>query len=192
MLTTLLVGLLMAPDILTREQWGAKPVLAGARFHEIQFITIHHTGVVQNPMRTLEDKLKGLQAFSQRVDKLADGRTKPAWPDIPYHYYISVDGRIGEGRPWNLVGDTNTAYDPAGHLLVVVEGEFDREVPSEAQLKSLDRIVLWAAQHWSVPARRIRTHQDYARTDCPGKALQSRMSDLRNLVRIADFSTIDE
>lgn len=193
MLATLCFSLLIAsappeipakPDILTREQWGAKPRLEGAKPHTIDRITIHHTGVKSNPARSLEEKLRGLQAFSQREDKLASGRTKPAWPDIPYHYYISVDGRIGEGREWFFSGDTNTEYDPTGHLLLVVEGEFDQEQPTPAQLASLEALTVYSAFKWRVPADRIEGHRDFSKqTQCPGKALDAHLPKLREIVR---------
>lgn len=159
------------PKIVTREEWGAKLHRPGAKVHHIDRITIHHTGVAQSPARSLEDKLRGLQAFSQREDKLADGRTKPAWPDIPYHYYISVDGRIGEGRRYRYVGDTNTTYDPTGHLLIVVEGNFETELPKPEQIASLEKLVNWALWNWRLERKTIFGHGDFASTDCPGKNL---------------------
>ena len=85
----------------------------------------------------LEAKMQGLQRFSQNKEKLADGRTKPAWPDVPYHFYIAVDGRIAEGRSITAVGDTNTGYDPSGFIQVVVEGNFETEKPSALQQAAL-------------------------------------------------------
>jgi len=172
------------PPILTRAEWGAKPRLDGAKPHEIHTVTIHHTGVLSQPNRTLEDKLRGLQAFSQRVDKLASGKEKPAWPDIPYHYYISIDGRIGEGREWQFAGDTNTEYNPTGHLLIVVEGEFGQENPTRAQLRSLNHLTTWVCQRWSIPSWKIAGHQDHSsQTSCPGKALDAYLPVLRTYVR---------
>ena len=172
------------PPIVSREAWGAKPRLAGAKSHVIKKITIHHTGVKSAPARSLEDKLRGLQTFSQRVDKLASGKEKPAWPDIPYHYYISYDGRIGEGREWFFAGDTNTEYDPTGHLLIVVEGEFGVEQPSEAELKSLRELTIWCAFKWRVPSTAIEGHDDHSKeTSCPGANLKPELPKLRALVK---------
>lgn len=168
------------PTIVAREAWGAQPRLAGAKPHTIELITIHHTGVKSNPARSLEDKLRGLQTFSQRIDKLADGRTKPAWPDIPYHYYISIDGRIGQGREVWFAGDTNTEYDPTGHLLIVVEGNFEEEQPAEVQLKSLNALTVYQAWKWRIPSTGIESHKDHsAQTSCPGKNLYPYIATLR-------------
>jgi len=77
------------------------------------------------------------------------------------------------------VGDTNTTYDPTGHLLIVVEGNFEKETPSEAQLRSLQAITQWAAQKYRVPRIRIKGHGDYAKTDCPGATLKPYLAKLR-------------
>jgi len=182
---SVVIGLVPKPPIVSRTEWGAKPILPGAIPQSIERITIHHTGVKSNTARSLEDKLRGLQVFSQRVDKLANGKTKPAWPDIPYHYYISIDGRIGEARDPNFAGDTNTEYNPKGHLLIVVEGEFDVEAPTAAELASLDALTLWAAERWHVPAYRIGMHKDFShQTACPGKGLVEYLPRLREVVRL--------
>lgn len=179
-LSTAALLLMPRPEMATREQWGAKPVLPSARRHSIDRITIHHGGVKSNPARSLEDKLRGLQAWSQRADKLASGREKPAWPDIPYHYYIDCHGRIGEARPVHFAGDTNTEYNPTGHLLIVLEGDFNEEKVGSAQWEALVRLTLWCAWSWKVAAERIGGHDDFSsQTSCPGKNLKSKLPILR-------------
>ncbi|MCG9896240.1 MAG: peptidoglycan recognition protein family protein, partial [Fimbriimonadaceae bacterium] len=118
-------------------------------------------------------------------DKLASGRVKPSWPDIPYHYYISIDGRIGEARPPEFAGDTNTEYDPTGHLLIVLEGNFNEEQVPDVQWASLVQVTRWAAAKWRVPAYKIGGHRDFsAQTDCPGANVIPRLPELRRLVRL--------
>lgn len=169
-------------DYLPREQWGAREPVLPMRPHSPVRLTIHHTGVAQNPGRTLAEKLRGLQEFSQRDDSLADGRNKPAWPDVPYHFYIGVDGTVGEGRDWRYAGDSNTPYDPAGHLLVVVEGNFERDTLTTPQRRSLDRVVPALAAAFGIPADSLASHRDYAQTTCPGRALYSELPRLRTLI----------
>ncbi|MCW5942220.1 MAG: N-acetylmuramoyl-L-alanine amidase [Fimbriimonadaceae bacterium] len=171
------------PTVLSRVAWGAKaPNVALMHRHRIRFITIHHTGTPQKPLMLLERKLANLQLFSQREDKLASGKTKPAWGDVPYHFYISTDGRIGVGRPLEWAGDTNTEYDPTGHALIVIEGMLDTEPFFEAQKKSLYELVLFLAARYEVPPRRIKGHQDYAETDCPGSKAMEELPRLRRAV----------
>lgn len=176
-----------APDVpvelrlLTRRDWGAKPPVLPMREHRPDRLTIHHTGTPQNAQRSLADKLRGLQLFSQRDDSLASGRKKPAWPDVPYHFYVAVDGSVGEGREWKYVGDTNTSYDPTGHLLVVVEGNFQVDSLSSAQRRTLDLLIPALARSMKIVPDRIASHKDFAQTDCPGARLYALLPHFRSL-----------
>lgn len=167
---------------LSRQQWGAKAPVLPMRSHVPVRITIHHTGVAQDQGRTIETKIRGLQAFSQRDDSLAGGRRKPAWADVPYHYYLAVDGSVAEGREWRYVGDSNTPYDPAGHLLIVVEGNFERDTLSAAQRRTLDILIPAQARRFGIRSTALAAHRDFAETSCPGKALYHELPRLRNLI----------
>ncbi|MEM1096806.1 MAG: peptidoglycan recognition family protein [Bacteroidota bacterium] len=147
--------------------------------HRAARITIHHTATYQNPNRTIEDKLRGLQAFSQRADSLGDGRLKRAWADVPYHFYIDVHGQIAEGREVGYPGDTNTAYDPTGHVLIVLEGNFEEEELNDQQRTSLFKLTRALAAHWRIPPERIGAHRDFAETLCPGQGLYDWLPELR-------------
>ena len=175
-------GALLIPEgirFVPRTEWRANPPVLPMTRHVPSRLTIHHTGTMQNARRTLEQKLQGLQAFSQRDDSLASGKKKPAWADVPYHYYVAVDGAVGEGREWHSVGDTNTEYNPAGHLLVVVEGNFERDTLTSAQRRTLDSLVPALAHHFRIEASRLATHRDFAETLCPGRNLYSEIPRLR-------------
>jgi len=183
-ITTVLLGLLLSLSsnevpVLSRAAWQAKPAIGNPVRHDIRFLTIHHTGVAQKPSVPLATKIGNLQKWSQREDRTSFAKVKPAWPDVPYHYYIDFNGDIAEGREAKYVGDTNTTYDPTGHLLIVVEGNFQTERPSDAQLRSLDALTKAMAAKYRVPRVRIKGHGDYAQTDCPGANLRPYLSKLR-------------
>jgi hypothetical protein len=133
-------------------------------------IVVHHTGVVQNVTLPLAAKLRNLQAFSQREEALA-GLKKPAWPDLPYHFYIDWTGAVAEGRDVRFEGDSNTRYQQRGHIQVVLEGDFDREQPTDAQIASLRELVATLQNDWKLPRAAISAHQDHAQTNCPGQNL---------------------
>lgn len=165
-------------NILTRAAWNANPPVAEMKAHTISRITLHHTATLQKPERSLADKMRALQKFSQNPGTLGNGKAKPAWPDVPYHFYIDCHGEIAEGRDANGVGDTNTAYDPTGHLLVVLEGNFEEETPTEAQVTALRRFLASMANRYHVSSGQIASHKDFAEMLCPGKNLHDMIPSL--------------
>ncbi|WP_420454095.1 peptidoglycan recognition family protein [Rubrivirga sp.] len=169
---------------LSRAEWGAADPVGPMRPHTPDTITIHHTATTVDPERSNADKLRSLQAFSQRADTLGDGRPKVAWPDVPYHYYVAHDGTVVEARDVRYEGDTNTDYSLAGHIQVVVEGNFEETEPTAAQLDNLTRLVVALARRWDVPADALAGHGDRAvgQTVCPGSSLIRRLPDLRQAI----------
>jgi hypothetical protein len=150
--------------------------------HEPRHITIHHTATDQNPTRPLAEKLQALQRFSQSEAELGDGRLKRPWADIPYHFFIAVDGTVAEARHVAYEGDTNTAYSPHGHVLVVLEGNFEHEHVSPGQWSSLQWLTRALARQWGIQPDDITGHRDHTETACPGEVLYHRLPELRSAV----------
>ncbi|QED38432.1 DUF1343 domain-containing protein [Antarcticibacterium arcticum] len=159
-------------EILSREEWQAQPAKEGMKWHIPRYITIHHTGTNQNPNRSAAEKLQALQRFSYTEGVLGDGVTpKKPWPDVPYHYYITVDGIVVEGREIQYQGDSNTDYDLNGHALIVVEGNFNKEEVKDIQYEKLEQLVFALAKKYKITAEGITGHKDQAETTCPGENL---------------------
>lgn len=76
-------------------------------------ITVHYTGAKKNPRHTLAKKLKGVFNFS--VNETTKFK-KELWGDIPYHFYVDMNGELAEGRDPIYQADTNTNYLPDGHV----------------------------------------------------------------------------
>jgi hypothetical protein len=165
-----------------RAAWNAQPSTGAMKPHTLQRITIHHTAEPQKPARSTEDKLQALQRFSQGGGTLGNGKPKVPWPDVPYHLYVAVDGSVAEGRPIGYAGDSNPPYDPRGHLLVVVEGNFENEELSAPQRRTLDQLIPSLARRYRIPSDSIATHRDYAETLCPGRALYAEIPRFREMV----------
>jgi hypothetical protein len=152
-----------AQSLLSREGWNAEPAIkTRMKRHKIREITVHHIGFSQDPSKSLEQKLQRLQKHAQR--------NKP-WGDIPYHFFIDLDGKIAEGRDLKYAGDTNTGYNPANRVHIVLEGNFDVEQPSSKQRSSLQSLVTTMRRKYGLANSKIYGHGDHAPTACPGKNL---------------------
>ena len=71
----------------------------------------------------------------------------------------------------------------AGHLLVVVEGNFEKDTLTTAQRRTLDIVVPALAKRFGIPPERLASHKDFAETSCPGKNIYSELPRLRDLIR---------
>ncbi|MGY5851306.1 exo-beta-N-acetylmuramidase NamZ domain-containing protein [Salegentibacter sp. F14] len=161
--------------VITREDWKANEPVKEMIPHKPQFITIHHTGMPQNPELAIEKKLQALQQFSQKDSPMADGSIKKAWADVPYHFYIATSGEIAEGRDIHFQGDSNTNYDLNGHILIVVEGNFNKENVLPQQWESLKKLVNYISTTYGISKKTISGHRDQAKTTCPGEALYQKL-----------------
>ena len=172
---------LAGPQVLSRAQWGAKPPSKPMTAQKPAYITIHHSAVTQRK-GDLARKMKNLQRFSQKRERLASGKMKVAWADVPYHFVINAAGQIAEGRNINFSGDTNTNYNPVHHIQVVLEGNFMKEQVTTAQLRKLEELLVSLARKWKIPASKIEGHKHYASTLCPGTNLFKEIPALRQRI----------
>jgi hypothetical protein len=144
--------------------WGGTPAdPAQAHRHQIDHITLHHQGEPYKPGTDPQQYLRNLQNWS---------RGTKHWLDIPYHYIIDLDGKIYEGRKIEYAGDTNTEYDPTGHALIEVVGNFEEVEPNQQQLDAVVRLMAMLARKYGVPLDHIASHRDFSKqTVCPGANL---------------------
>jgi len=156
--------------VVTREAWGSQEIAASLPEHRVERITIHHGGEKFPDDRDPGQYLRALQSWS-RSDK--------GWIDIPYHFVIDLQGTVYEARPLKYPGDTNTSYDPTGHALIQVVGNYDDRELSATQLTAVIQLSAILARQYEVPASDIRGHQDYApgETVCPGENIYRYLRD---------------
>jgi uncharacterized lipoprotein YddW (UPF0748 family) len=126
-------------------------------------ITVHHEGG-----RVLPDtadgarRLKNVQTWCMGPDR--------KWTDIPYHYLIASDGTVFEGRSVYTVGETNTEYDPTGHLLICFLGNYGQQELNDHLLDVLTRLIAHFCKKHNISPDTIGGHKDHsAQTTCPGK-----------------------
>ncbi len=148
-----------APAIVTRAQWGADEsirdthVVGWAPFRKI---VVHHTASpngVSDPAATVR--------FGYELHVVGRGFT-----DIGYHFLISPDGEIFEGRRARKYGkgELHTGEDGAGNAIIgghtkgrnagscgiALIGNFTKRSPSPAAIDSLIHLVAWEAQRHKI------------------------------------------
>ena len=165
---------LPAPAIIAVPMWGGSAIapetLAQTAPQRIKYITLHHQGETWPKPSSAEVDGADVAAYLRRLQSWS--RLSKRWLDIPYHYVVAPDGRIYAARPVFVAGDTNTEYQPRGHALVMLLGNFEDVEPSAAALHSTVELMAWLAQENGLGAEAIAAHRDFsAQTVCPGEHL---------------------
>lgn len=147
---------------------GRSPIRPGGKEQTPNRMTLHHSEVIFDDNRTITARLRAHQRYHQQ---------EHGWIDIAYHVAVDREGNLFALRPTNLVGDTATDYDPTGHFLVLVEGNFDQQPVTEKQLQGAAIAFAWAAQTWGITSNTLMGHRDVpAKTTCPGANLEAHIS----------------
>jgi hypothetical protein len=164
--------------VIPRGAWGAAAATGAYTGHLVERLTVHHTGRLLERNELAPQRLRGHQRFHQR-DR--------GWVDLAYHYMIDATGNVYEGRPATAVGDTATGYDPAGHLLVCCEGNFDEQDLPESQRLSLVAVLAAVAVAHRIGADTISGHRDHAATSCPGAGIAALLDNGRLRTWVEDL-----
>lgn len=128
-------------------------------------IVIHHVGIPDGDT----------SAAAIHRAHLANG-----WAGIGYHYVIRKDGTIERGRPLATVGAhaEGQNYHTVG---INVTGNFEKEIPTPAQIHSLEGLVTWLCKIYNITpgTHTIVGHRDVNSTDCPGRHLYVMLPQIR-------------
>ena len=155
--------------LIGRSAWGGLRPRAGMERHRPVRLTLHHSGVRLTDNSQSPGRVQGHQRFHM----LEKGH-----PDLDYHFVIDRRGHVFKGRSAKFRGDTQTDYDPTGHLLVCCEGDYqgangEPQKPTKAMLRSVALVFAAAAQRWDIDSSTLNGHRDYTTmTSCPGGALE--------------------
>jgi hypothetical protein len=152
--------------VISREEWHARPPTHAYKPHVIDRITIHHQAVMAYRYQDAKKRLRIMQYYHQHHPP------DRGFADVAYHFIIDRRGRIYEGRSTAFAGETSAGYDPTGHLLICLLGDFRKQHPTRQQQRSLIALVNWAIHTFGVSKTTIRGHRDYVpTTTCPGQYL---------------------
>lgn len=157
-------------EVKTRSDWGARKAKCSTPIGDVYRMAIHHTESPTNDSLSPEARLRQIQSYHMDVK---------GWCDIGYHYLISRDGRIWEGRPESLLG-THAGGANTGNLGVSVMGSHDATPVTDTQLDRMAALVGTLARAHGVPIdrTRIKGHREYKATSCPGNRLFAQLNEL--------------
>jgi hypothetical protein len=138
----------------------------------VSMVTVHHEGwtpVYFDDTRSTADRLDGIRR--SHIERLGAA-------DIGYHYIIDRSGRVWQGRNVGYQG-AHVREHNENNVGVMVLGNFDQQQPTNAQLTTLRSTLAALCKQYRLTTKKIYTHQELNRTECPGRVLQSHMSTLR-------------
>ncbi|MEO1698773.1 MAG: peptidoglycan recognition family protein [Planctomycetota bacterium] len=154
--------------LVRRAQWRAAPLdarnvrRATARWN---WITVHHSAleVGSNALADSLESVRGIQRAHQRGN---------GWADIGYHFLIDGAGRVIEGRSLRWQGaHAGGEAENRGNVGICLLGNFDVEEPTQAAVRSLERLVAELQHELRIPRRNVKPHRHWKETECPGRHL---------------------
>ena len=101
------------------------------------------------------------------------------WSDIGYHFVITEDGTIHEGRHINKSGAHCRGYN-ANSIGVCVTGNTNNTKPNQDQLHSLRALLDSLVEDFGIDFSKVFTHKEKGNTQCPGLYLHLWVGEYRN------------
>jgi len=166
-----------APVVVPASEWGGVERSNSLSHQTITHLTVHHQGLIWEPGNDVPAYLRRLQQWS---------RDTKGWIDVPYHYIVGPDGTIYSGRSPSFAGDTNTEYNPHGHVQVMLLGNFEEQTPTVQQWDSAVKLLAHLLRVHDLPPASIGAHRHHSnQTACPGANLMVRFDEFRAAVSSA-------
>ena len=152
----------------------------------VKLIVVHHTAIANaGDIRSSGEKMQDLYAMH------ANGR---GWGDIGYHYVISDDGKIFEGKAGgDYVVGGHVYCGNIGTVGIALMGNFELELPTQTQMRSLQWLTARLQKTYNInPKGTVRFHgkdrtpvvghKDLLPTDCPGYYVAETLDQIRTHV----------
>lgn len=158
-------------DIVTREEWGARPP---KRRHAISIPTkelwLHHSA--GNEL--------GAAGVRQIQNFHMDGR---GWSDIAYSFLVDqVSLRVFEGRGAGVAGGHTKGHNTISHAICVM-GNFDNTKPTQKLIDRIAELVQYGHDRGWWPDRLTGGHRDVSATACPGELLYNKIHTINAIIR---------
>lgn len=161
-----------APEMVTREMWGARPPKDPYNNHTPLILTVHHASSPDYAQYQGAASIRGIQNFHMN---------NRGWSDIGYHYVVGPEGKLYEGRPPTAVG----AHSPpnSNKVGICLIGNFEGvDTLKPEQRATLVKILSHLCGKFKIPVSKIKGHRDFQSTDCPGSSVYAQLDEIRDEV----------
>ena len=172
--------------IKSRSAWKARGSKCGGSDNNKYRFAIHHTYTPTSSSAGYEARLRSIQAYHM------DTRN---WCDVGYHFLVTDDGRVWEGRPLKFRG-AHVANNNTGNIGISYVGCFhpgacskisNTTIPTDAAVNGGGKALGVLAKKYgiSLTSSKVLGHRDHkgASTSCPGDKLHSRLHDLISIAK---------
>lgn len=150
---------------IARESWEAKPPKSVQKFTgPIPFVIIHHSYEPGACLTGAEcrNAMLSMQKFHQQ-DR--------GWNDIGYTFAIGGDGRIYEGRGFNVVGAHAPRYNDKSVGICMI-GDWRHELPSDIMISAAQTLIEYGVRNNIIATNyTLIGHRQVRPTECPGDRL---------------------
>lgn len=170
------------PTMISREEWDAqepRDYIDDSPLNNVNNLIIHHTDTPNEEVgNAAYRRVKNIQNYHRNA---TNSWKAEVWADIGYHYLISHDGLIFEGRNTKYMG-AHTLNENHTSIGISLIGTFNETYISQAQEKSLIHLLAWLKEKYKLSIHNIKGHKDFNSTDCPGDKVYTNLSEIKEKV----------
>lgn len=132
-------------------------------------ITVHHSG---EPGDAKAEPKELMRTFERN-------HKQRGWASIGYHFLITRDGRVFEGRPLRYQGAHAGGDNNIGNVGVCLIGDYEHSQVPKAQREALIDVLDRLTQRYKLSRSSVYGHRNFKTTDCPGRYLMRVVEDFR-------------
>lgn len=154
-------------SLATREDWDAKPPKLVEKFAgPIPYVIIHHSyepaACYSGP--ECQKAMRSMQHMHQQ-DR--------GWNDIGYSFAIGGDGRIYQGRGFNVIGAHAPRYNSRSVGICMI-GDWRFDLPPQQMMTALHSLIEYGVRNNLIESNyTLIGHRQTRPTECPGDRLYS-------------------
>nr|BAF74637.1 peptidoglycan recognition protein-D [Samia ricini] len=149
----------------SRSQWSARqPNQTLPLKTPVPYVVIHHSYIPAacHTRETCCKAMRSMQNFHM------DGHQ---WWDIGYHFGVSSDGTVYEGRGWSTLGAHALHFNSVSIGICLI-GDWRVSLPPADQIKATKSLIAAGVELGYIsPQYKLVGHRQVRATECPGDAL---------------------